>query len=403
MECKKTSGKFLWVKVSYFFYTSEDTVHGFFSELQIKLSLHKYNNIMKGYIISGLQQIGIGVMDLAESWKWYIKQFGMDCRIFEDEAQAGLMMLYTGGEPRSRHAVLVLNLQSGGGFEIWQYKGREPEKIKEEIRIGDLGIIACKMKVKNIQQALKSYQMDGVAVPASTSEDPSGEMNFFMKDPYGNIFQLVEATDWFRNEKKATGGSYGAIIGVSDIDKSRVVYSDILGYDEVIYDTIGIFPDLANLTGGNIKCRRILLKRSESFSGPFSKLLGQSVIELICSTGKIGKKIYENRFWGDPGFIHLCYDMRGMDELKVFCENKGFPFTVDSKKSNEGNSFDMGDAAGHFAYIEDPDGTLIEFVETHKIPILKKLGWSLNLKKRDPNKSLPDWMVNTLKFSRVKS
>ena len=51
------------------------------------------------------------------------EQFGMDCRIFEDEAEAKLMLPYTGGEPRSRHAVLALNLQSGGGFEIWQYKG----------------------------------------------------------------------------------------------------------------------------------------------------------------------------------------------------------------------------------------------------------------------------------------
>ena len=33
----------------------------------------------------------------------------------------------------------------------------------------------------------------------------------------------------------------------------------------------------------------------------------------------------------------------------------------------------MGEAAGHFSYIQDPDGTLIEFVETHKVPILKKL------------------------------
>ena len=357
---------------------------------------------MKGYVISGIQQMGIGVMNVEEAWKWYINQFGMDCRIFEDEAEAKLMLPYTGGIPRSRHAVLALNLQSGGGFEIWQYKGKEPVYIKEEIRIGDLGIIACKVKVKNIQDALKSYQKDGIPVPVMTSEDPSGKMTFFMKDPYGNIFHMVEATDWFRNEKKITGGSYGAIIGVSNIEKSRVVYSDILGYDEIIYDSTGIFPDLENLPGGKNECRRILLKRSKSFSGPFSKVLGKSVIELISATGKPGKKIYENRFWGDPGFIHLCYDMRGIDELKIFCESKGFPFTVDSKKSHEGNSFDMGEAAGHFSYIEDPDETLIEFVETHKIPILKKLGWYLDLRKRDPNKSLPDWMVMTLKYSRVK-
>jgi catechol 2,3-dioxygenase-like lactoylglutathione lyase family enzyme len=358
---------------------------------------------MKGYVISGIQQIGIGVINVEEAWKWYISQFGMDCRVFEDEAEAKLMLPYTGGKPQSRHAVLALNLQSGGGFEIWQYKGREPVKIKDEIRIGDLGIVACKMKVKNIQETLNYYMKKGISVPVMTSEDPSGKMTFFMKDPYGNIFQMVEATDWFRNEKKATGGSYGAIIGVSNIEKSKIVYSDILGYDTVIYDTSGIFPDLVNLPGGDIECRRVLLKRSEPFAGPFSKVLGQSVIELICATGRSGKKIYENRFWGDPGFIHLCYDMRGMDELKIFCESKGFPFTVDSKKSHEGSSFDMGEAAGHFSYIEDPDGTLIEFVETHKVPILKKLGWYLNLRKRDPNKSLPDWIVKTLRFSRVKN
>jgi hypothetical protein len=145
-----------------------------------------------------------------------------------------------------------------------------------------------------------------------------------------------------------------------------------------------------------------LLGRTKSFAGPFSKVLGNSVIELISSAGKKGRKIYENRFWGDPGFIHLCFDMRGMVGLRNYCEKKGFPFTVDTMKSFEGNSFDMGEAAGHFSYIEDPDGTLIEFVETHKLPIFKKLGLYLDLRKRAPEKPLPDWMLKALRFSRVR-
>lgn len=355
----------------------------------------------KGYVISGIQQMGIGVTNVTEAWKIYRKLFGMDCRIFEDEAVAKLMLPYTGGEQMKRHAVLALNLQSGGGFEIWQHKGRVPVPIKDEIRIGDLGLIACKIKAKSVQDTLNTFKSQGINVPAEISPDPSGKKAFFMKDPYGNIFNIVEANDWFRDENKNTGGSYGAIIGVTDIEKSRVVYSDILGYDEVIYDKTGIFPDLATLPGGNAEFRRVLLKRSIPFAGPFSKVLGDSQIELI-SSSKPGKKIYEGRFWGDPGFIHLCYDMRGMDQLRTFCEEKGFPFTVDSKKSHEGNSFDMGEAAGHFSYIADPDGTLVEFVETHKVPILKKFGWYLDLRKRAPEKSLPDWILKTLKFSRVK-
>jgi catechol 2,3-dioxygenase-like lactoylglutathione lyase family enzyme len=313
------------------------------------------------------------------------------------------MLPYTGGMPMNKHAILAMNLQSGGGFEIWQHTERKPVKIKEEVKIGDFGIIACKIKAKNIKETLSLYRKKGIPVPAEANEDPAGKMNFFMKDPFGNLFQLVEATDWFRNEKKPTGGSYGAIIGVSDIDKARVVYSEILGYDEVIYDTTSVFADLAYLSGGGNQCRRVLLRRSVPFTGAFTKVLGNSVIELISVAGNPGKKIYENRYWGDPGFIHLCYDMHGMDELKKFCESEGFPFTVDSKKSHEGSSFDMGEAAGYFSYIADPDGTLIEFVETHKVPILKKFGWYLDLRKRNPDKSLPDWIVNTLRFSRVKN
>jgi catechol 2,3-dioxygenase-like lactoylglutathione lyase family enzyme len=356
----------------------------------------------KEYVICGIQQVGIGVRNLEEAWSWYKRQFGMDCRIFEDESEARFMLPYTGGKPQSRHAVLALNLQSGGGFEIWQYKGREPLPIREEVMIGDLGILCCKIKVKDIDAAFSFYTNNRISILGEISSDPAGKRSFFLKDPYGNIFQMVEDDKWFLNEHKISGGAYGVTIGVSDIEKSRVIYSDILGYDKVVYDSKGIFPDLKILPGGNIECRRVLLKSSEPFAGPFSKIFGQSVIELISPTKKPGKKIFENRFWGDPGFIHLCYDMQGMNKLKELCELKGFPFTVDSRNSNEGNSFDMGDAAGHFSYIEDPDGTLIEFVETHKVPILKKIGWYIDITKRNPRTSLPDWILKTLRFSRVK-
>jgi catechol 2,3-dioxygenase-like lactoylglutathione lyase family enzyme len=358
---------------------------------------------MKGYLISGIQQMGIGVVNVTEAFEWYNKHFGMDCRIFDEEAEAKLMLPYTGGEPRSRHAILALNLQSGGGFEIWQYKGREPKVSATKIQIGDLGIFACKMKIKNIDEALKSFRDFNMLILNDPTEDPSGTKSFFAKDPFGNIFQFVEATDWFMKEGKPTGGSYGAIIGVTDIEKSKPVYSAILGYDEVVYDITGEFPDLSKLPGGGGKFRRILLKRSLPFSGPFSKIFGQSVIELVSSIDRNPEKIYKDRFWGDPGFIHLCYDIQGMAQIRKYCENLNFPFTVDSETSRDGDSFDMGEAAGHFAYIADPDGTLIEFVETHKVPILKKIGWYMDISKRKPGKSLPTWILKTLKYSRVKA
>ena len=86
-----------------------------------------------------------------------------------------------------------------------------------------------------------------------------------------------------------------------------------------------------------------------------------------------------------------------MQALKKHCAACGHPFTVESNPD-----FDMGEAAGQFAYVEDPDGTLIEFVETHKIPIVEKIGLYLSVKKRNPEKPLPNWMVGMLSLNRVK-
>jgi hypothetical protein len=86
---------------------------------------------MTDYQIGGIQQIGIGVNNLHKAWSWYNRMFGMDCRIFEDETEANLMLPYTGGKAQKRHAILALNLQGGSGFEVWQYSGREPVEIKE--------------------------------------------------------------------------------------------------------------------------------------------------------------------------------------------------------------------------------------------------------------------------------
>lgn len=357
---------------------------------------------IKGYIISGIQQMGVGVYDLREAWEWYIRAFGMDCRIFEDEAEARLMLPYTGGEPRSRHAVLAMNLQSGGGFEVWQHKGKEPEYRDRETRLGDLGIFSCKMKVKDVDNAWKYWSENGVEVLGRPMADPAGRKSFFVRDPFGNLFHIVGATDWFMNLRKISGGSYGAIIGVSDTDRALGLYSDILGYDRVVYDITGIFDDLASVPGGNGRFRRMLLAPSRPFHGGFNPIFGQSVIELVQAIDREPTRIFEGRLWGDPGFIHLCYDISGMDNLRRYCSDAGFPFRVDSMTSHEGDSFDMGEAAGFFAYIEDPDGTLIEFVETHKVPIIKKLGWYLDMRRRNPHKPLPSWMMKSLRFSRVK-
>src|SRR3954463_1556485 len=101
--------------------------------------------------IVGIQQIGIGIPNVHEAFKWYNRNFGMDIPVFEEAAEANLMLPYTGGKPHNRHAILAINIKGGGGFEIWQYPSREPQSARFEPMAGDLGIFCTKMKCDNIE------------------------------------------------------------------------------------------------------------------------------------------------------------------------------------------------------------------------------------------------------------
>lgn len=351
-------------------------------------------------IICGIQQMGIGVPNVPSIWKWYREHFGVDVRIFEEAAEAPLMTRYTGDVVHSRTATLALSMEGGGGFEIWQFTSRNTEKPSFEVKLGDYGLFACRIKSKNVRETYAFLKEKGVNLLCEPQQLPNGQLHFLLRDPNGNLFDVVEGSGWFMETGFAgkTGGVAGAMIGVSSIEKALPLYKDILGYSTVEYDFTEVSAAFATIPGGEQTVRRVLLSHPEMRKGPFAKLLGPTQIELIQTPERNdARPIFENRFWGDWGFIHLCFDVQGMDDLQAECEAKGFPFTVDS-----GKTFDMGEAGGRFSYIEDPDGTWIEFVETHKVPVMKKLGWYIHLRNKKPGAYLPNWMLRAMRFNRVK-
>lgn len=323
------------------------------------------------YIINGIQQIGIGVTDAKAVFNWYKNNFGFDILVFEDKSEAKLMTRYTNDEVMSRYALLSMNMIGGGGLEIWQFINRIPVSQKPSFKLGDLGINMMKFRSSNKVE------------------------NLFFQDPWGNWVQIVRDDYKFCKSNNGLGGVMGAVIGVSDMEKSLSFYRSLFGFDIVKSDSIGIFKEFEMISGGTSKFRRVLLLRSATEKGGFGKLLGPCELELVQSLDRTPNMVYKNRLWGDLGYIHLCFDITGMEALKKASELMRYPFTVDSA-----NSFDMGEASGRFGYIEDPDGTLIELVETHKVPILKKLGIYINLKKRNPRKPLPNWIVKAMKIHR---
>ena len=349
--------------------------------------------------INGIQHIGVGVPNHAESWKWYRQNFGMDICFFNGAAEAPLMQIYTEGDVINKQAAMITNLHGGCAMEVVTPLSFTATDAKVSFELGDLGIICGSVKSVDIQKSFDRFKGNGTNVISEITTSPIGEKSFYITDPNGLMFQITEAKSWFMKPKKlAMGGPNGALIGVSDMDKSLALYSGILGYDKVLYDEVGVFEDLKDLPGGTKKFRRVLLTQTIKPSGGFAKLTGETFIELFQALDYHPKKIYKDRLWGDIGFVHLGFDVRGMIALGKELAAKGFGFTCDTD-----NALTMGSSTSvHCTYIEDPDGTLIELIEVFKIPIIEKWGIFLNIEKRDPKKPLPDFMLKAMRFSRIK-
>ena len=233
-------------------------------------------------IICGIQQVGIGVRNVAESWKWYKDNFGFDTKIFGAEGVAERMLPYTGGKPQPRYAILVYNLRGGAGFEVWEPRGRELNYVSFEPALGDLGIYACKIKSRDVQAAYRQLsKAQGARIVTEVTKTPDGREHFFLYDPWNNLFEVESDSYVFIDENKNTGGGNGAILGVTDMERSIKFYSTLMDYDKVEYDVTGIQADMKGVPGSQYSLRRVLLSRSKPIEGPLSEVMGTSRIELV--------------------------------------------------------------------------------------------------------------------------
>ncbi len=330
--------------------------------------------------ISGIQQCGIGVVNASEAALYYKELLGFDCLVFDDIAEASLMTKYTGNKIYSRRAILTMNMQGGGGLELWQFMNRTPLAPKQKVTRADIGISVIKIKTRNIEKAFAFFKNRHQEKLTTIELDLALKKRFFLEDKFQNTFEIVEVDDFFTDTSHVCGGVYGAIIGVSNLAVATIFYQNILHSAKII------------AKAGH----HLIFKNEKSSTGAFSNLLGAFEVELVQATN-LNTNIYEDRYWGDLGFIHLCLDIVDMSAYKQHQLTQGNIFTVDSE-----GFFGMDKAGGRFCYIEDADGTLIELVETYKVPIIKKMGWYLNLKKRKSKNPLPSWMLKLLGLSKVK-
>ena len=345
-----------------------------------------------------MQHIGVAVTQMDRSLKWYRQLFGMDIPFFDSVQEAPLMDSHTRGETIAKRASMVLNLQGGCAFEVLQAASFVPKPASWEIASGDLGLTTVQMKTKDIQKMhAHARQFAGERCDEKLSITPWGASTFYLNDPDGNAFQILEAEDSFARTSHPSGGVLGCTIGVSDMEASLKLYANQLGFDKVVFDETGIQSDWFHRPHGQEHYRRVRLTQANPGAGGFGPITGRTYIELVQAKDRSGRFIFEDRIWCDTGFAHLGFDVRGMDSLGKALAKHGFGFRCDTA-----DAIGMGETKVHCTYIDDPDECWLEMIEVHKIPIIEKWGLFLDVQKRGADEALPMWILRALRFSRIR-
>jgi catechol 2,3-dioxygenase-like lactoylglutathione lyase family enzyme len=146
-------------------------------------------------------------------------------------------------------------------------------------------------------------------------------------------------------------------IGVSDVEKSKAFYGNVLGFDRQVYASDGHNPDLDPVSDGPVHMNVAILERSAPSRGAISELPAGR-IKLVAVPGQKGEHIYKGRRWGDIGCMEFCMDVSDLEGTLREAKSKGAPVYLQPCE------IDMGSGSkGKVAYIRDPDGTIVEFVE----------------------------------------
>lgn len=351
-------------------------------------------------MITALQHVGFGVADRDRSWAFY-RRLGFDVPMSLNQSSASRMEPLVGGD-YERKVVIAANLMGGATLELYEYLSTAPLPFPADWLWGNPGVSVTALKVHDLDKALDLFQDSPgtlIAGPMPWAAKPDWKAAL-IRDPDDLLICLIEipGMDYsMRCDGKCVGGVVFVTIAVSEMQRSLRFYRDVLDYKEVIYDWQGADPMFSAIPGGDRVQRRVLLRDPRPSTSFFSFYLDRGMIELVETKGKKGTHIYHGRRWGDIGQMEICFDVHDIqatfDELK----RRG------AKPLLEPNieDFQIGHGAtALFAYLADPDGTMIELAEPTRLNFVKKIGF--DLRRRKPGKPLPRWLMKLVRFSRYK-
>ena len=351
-------------------------------------------------MITAMQHYGFGVANRDKSWTFY-RKLGFDVPMSLNQSFASRMEPVVGGD-YERKVVIAANLLGGATIELYEYLSTKPNLFPADWRWGDPGMSASALKVPDINRALELFKDTPDTVISGPEPWPAKPewKAVLIKDPDNLLIYLMEIPGIsysLRTDGERVGGAIFPTMTVTDMERSLEFYRNILEYKDIVYDWKGIDPMLAGIPGGDRPMRRILLHDPRPSASFYSFYLDRGWIELVEVEGKKGNHIFHGRRWGDIGQMEVCFDVHDIRGTFDELVSRGAKPILEPNTDD----FDMGHGStALFAYVADPDGTMIELAEATKLKVTEK--FSIDLRKRKPGKAFPKWMMKRVRKKRYK-
>jgi catechol 2,3-dioxygenase-like lactoylglutathione lyase family enzyme len=317
-------------------------------------------------MINAFQHVGMGVWDVDKTYSFYKKLFGYKIKL-NDITMASKEMEPVVGSLETMRMMMAMNTKGGGILEFIEHKSSPVRPYPEEAGYGNYGVLEIGFGVRAIDKVVDSFRAKGATFLTPVCElalaDGRCWRYAYLKDPDDMKVQLVEdiRPGQPAAEKPEVHGVFHVGVGVSDVEASKAFYENVLGFDRLIYSFDGHNPDLDPVSGGPIRMNTAILERSAPNRGPVSEL-PSGTIKLMAVFDEKGEHIYKGRRWGDIGCMEFCMDVSDLETAVEDAKRKGVPIYLQPCE------VDMGSGSkGKVAYIRDPDGTIVEFVEISSI------------------------------------
>jgi catechol 2,3-dioxygenase-like lactoylglutathione lyase family enzyme len=316
-------------------------------------------------MINTLQHVGVGVTDIDRSSEFYRKtlQFGVPLNGTEGEIEELIPMF--GSAPRMR-ITNAFNAAGGASIELFQHMGTPPRRSKD-LTWGSTGFLELGIEVRDLERVCDRMKHRGVEFLTGVIRMWSGNGTVwryaYFKDPDGLPVQLLDLGSDSRS--KAGGFTLCGVnhvgIGVEDIERSTDFYRNAMGFDRVAFSGEMTASDAGPVMPcpGNLDV--VMLERSSGSTARFSSFTG-GMIKLVCCKDGEHEAVFAGRRFGDVGLVEIGLDVDCVESAYRRAMEAGARELVPPTRF----SWKLG-PCGTLAYIEDPDGNVIELVKLKSV------------------------------------